>query len=62
VPDHSTLMWTAGFRQSPLLSCTAPLLLTTDDGPFRVRTAEKIGAACASSTGSDAGSLCHAWW
>jgi hypothetical protein len=39
-----------------------PLLLTTDDGPFRVRTAEKIGAACASSTGSDAGSLCHAWW
>ena len=68
VPDHSTLMWTTGFQQPPFAVLHCPF--ATDHGRRLLPRPhlEKIGAACASSassassTRSDVGSLCCAWW
>ena len=63
VPDHSTLMWTAGFRQSPfaVLHCPPAIDRGRRPLPRPHRREHRHGVrGSASSTRSDAGGLCRA--
>ncbi len=65
VPGHSTLMWTAGFRQSPFAVLHHPLVI--DHGrrplPRPHRREHRRGVrGSASSMRTDAGSLSRACW
>ena len=63
VPDHSTLMWTAGFRQSPfaVLHCPPAIDRGRRPLPRPHRRGHRHGVrGSASSMRSDAGGLCRA--
>ena len=63
VPDHSTLMWTAGLRQSPfaVLHCPPAIDRGRRPLPRPHRREHRHGVrGSASSTRSDAGGLCRA--